>query len=84
MQKFIYQNENGEVHIEAGGYDIQQLAAEVGVMIQHLYSALAMQEPMAAKQFQVAVLISLMPSSPVWNAVELSEGCSMTMVLGKK
>lgn len=82
--KFLYKNENGEVHIEAAGYDMQQLAAECGVMIQHLYSALAHQEPMAAKQFQVAVMISLMPSSPVWQAVELSEGGSMTMVLGKQ
>jgi hypothetical protein len=64
--------------------DMLQLAAECGVMIQHLHSALARQEPMSAKQFQVAVMISLMPSSPVWQAVELSEGGSCTMVMGVK
>lgn len=84
MKKFKYENDGGHVHIEAAQMDMQDLAVEIGIIVQNLHTCLMRQEPMAAKQFQLAVMMSIMPGSPVWNVKDLSEGGSCTMVMGVK
>lgn len=84
MRSFNYKNENSKVVVQAAGYDMQHLAAECCMLVNHLYSAIHRQEPMAAMQFQLAVMLSMTPDSPVWEVKELSEGGSCTMVMSKK
>lgn len=85
MKKFIYENDgSGQLHLEAADMDMAELAAEVGRIVQSLHTILARQEPMAAAQFRTAVMIAVMPGSPVWNIQEQTEGSSWIMMLSKK
>ena len=61
--------------------DMEDLAVEVGKLVQKLHTSLARQEPLAAAQFRAAVLITMMPGSPVWNIQKQSEGDSCIMML---
>lgn len=85
MKKFKYENDGtGQLHLEAADMDMAELAAEVGRIVQNLHTALARQEPMAAVQFRTAVMIAVMPGSPVWSIQEQTEGSSCIMMLGRK
>ena len=84
MQKFIYENDGSKVHIEAADMDMQDLAVEIGRIVQNLHTSLARQEPEAAAQFRLAVMITMMPGSPVWRIEEHAEDGSCIMMLGKK
>ena len=84
MSKFLYENDGNQVHIEAADMDMEDLAVEIGRIVQNLHTSLARQEPMAALQFRTAVMIAMMPGSPVWGMKELSEGSSTMIMLGKK
>ena len=84
MKKFIFEDDGTQIHLEAADMDMQDLAVEIGKLVQELHSSLARQEPLAAAQFRAAVLIAMMPGSPVWNIREQTEGSSCIMMLGKK
>lgn len=84
MKKFVYEHDASQIHLEAADMDIDDLAVEIGSIVNHLYTSLARQEPMAALQFKSAVLITMMPGSPVWTITEQTEGSSTMIMLGKK
>jgi hypothetical protein len=84
MKKFKYENDGSQIHLEAADMDMEDLAVEVGKLVQELHTSLARQEPLAAAHFRAAVLITMMPGSPVWNIQEQSEGSSCVMILGQK
>lgn len=67
MTKFKYENDGSQIHLEAANMNMEDLAVEIGRIVQNLHTSLARQEPMAAVQFRTALMITLMPGSPVWN-----------------
>ena len=84
MKKFIYENDGSQIHLEAADMGMDDLAVEIGRIVQNLHTSLARQEPMAAVQFRTALMITMMPGSPVWNMKEQTEGSSTMIMLGKK
>lgn len=84
MKKFKYENDGSQIHLEAADMDMEDLAVEIGRIVQNLHTSLARQEPMAAMQFRAAVLTAILPGSPVWSVPEPTEGSSTMIMLGKK
>lgn len=85
MKKFKYENDGTQIHLEAADMDMEELAAEIGRITQHLFTSLHNQEPMAALHFKMAVMVVIAhPASPVWVPQKASEGSSTMIMLGKK
>ena len=84
MKKFKYESDATQTHMEAADMDMEDLAVEIGKIVQYLHTSLARQEPMAAAEFRTAVTIMMLPESPVWNMREQTEGSSTIIMLGKK
>jgi hypothetical protein len=85
MRKFVYQNENEQVHLEMQDMDLIQAAAEIGSIAQEVYSAVYRQEPAAAEQFKMAFILSAVhPDSPIWKPKEHSENAIEMCIIGKK
>ena len=83
-RKFKYENNGGEVHIEAADMDMQDFAVEIGTIVNSLHNSLMRQSSIAAKQFQLAMMMTIMPGSPVWQEKERGENDSCTMVMVSK
>jgi len=85
MKKFKYENDGTQIHLEAADMDMEELAAEIGRITQHLFTSLHNQEPMAALHFKMAMMVAIAhPASPVWVAQKPTEGSSTMIMLGKK
>ena len=85
MKKFKYENDGTQIHMEAADMDMEELAAEVGRITQHLFTSLHNQEPMAALHFKMAMMVAIAhPASPVWVPQKVSEGSSTMIMLGKQ
>ena len=54
MKKFKYENDGTQIYLEAADMDMEELAAEIGRITQHLFTSLHNQEPMAALRFKMA------------------------------
>lgn len=84
MKKFIYEHVDGQFKCEAENLDIKEVAAEVGILINNLYSALARQEPLAGIVFKGMIEMLLLPEAPTWEVSDLSEGGHSTLIMGIK
>jgi hypothetical protein len=84
MKKFIYEVVDGKVKCEAANLDIKELAAEVGILINNLYTTLARQEPIAGIVFKGMIEMLLLPDAPTWEVSDLREGESSTLIMGIK
>ena len=59
------------------------IVAEVGVAIGAMYNKIRMANPDAAEQFKGAVMLAMMPFSPVWEKHEMPGGVSQCIAVPK-
>lgn len=55
-----------------------EVAAEIGLSINRIYSGLCKTNPLAAEQMRRAIEALMLPNSPIWMADESVSGIFMT------
>lgn len=63
--------------------ECREIVAEVGVAIGIMYNKIRMENPEAAEQFKGAIMLAMMPFSPVWEKHEMPGGVSQCIAAPK-
>lgn len=63
--------------------EVAEIVAELGATVGAMYNNIRMVNPHAANAFQMMVGMALMPGSPAWQEVELTEGTRQCITVPK-
>lgn len=63
--------------------EVTEIVAELGAAVGAMYNNIRMVNPRAANAFRAMVGLALMPGSPAWAEVELTEGTRQCITVPK-